>query len=79
MTTLKYLYQEIGNKCVTLNGRHLYCENNSTTVCFYHDGGLIGLLMDNGRIRWVDKAKETVKKECRNFVNGILLGTTEIL
>lgn len=57
---------------IALNKADLYCVIYDNNVRFEHQGELIGILTDNGSIKWLMEISESIKKECRNFIKSIL-------
>ena len=67
-------------KTIKLNKPDLFCIIYDNNVRFEHEGFLIGELLDNGRFNWYgQKVKQSLKNECKNFINGILNKTLTVI
>lgn len=62
-------------KYIKLDKADLYCVIYDNKVTFELSGILIGYLTDFGNIDWYGESKDvknSIKKECRNFINNII-------
>ena len=66
---------------IKLNYPDLFCVVYDNNVRFEHEGRLLGLLNDNGKINWFGESKELkqpIKKECKAFITDILKGKRKL-
>ena len=57
----------------------LFFEYDGDGLCqFVYGGTIVGVLRRSFRISWVDFCPESIKRQCREFISGLLHGTISI-